>query len=206
MMPEPDEAQFTCIGCGESVPVGSDLCPGCRHPFREPIPAASPEEWLWIPEDPPEPRARKIPAIRIGTAMILVAVIAVCLGAFTIGPDPTLGVLVTLGLLPASLRVSYLSAIRAAEGRPMSRDDKILSYFATAGSTILIAASSMVAFGMTCMGIVGGRQDDSLGYWGGGAAAVVVGVILIRILLKWSGDEDRRARDWERLRKRRSGR
>ncbi|WP_435007817.1 hypothetical protein P12x_005082 [Tundrisphaera lichenicola] len=48
-MPELDKAHFTCIGCGASVPVGSDLCPGCRHRFAGPDEGPSPARPLTAP-------------------------------------------------------------------------------------------------------------------------------------------------------------
>ncbi|WP_435007819.1 hypothetical protein P12x_005084 [Tundrisphaera lichenicola] len=211
MMPEPDETHFTCIGCGESVPVGSDLCPGCRHPFREPIPATSPEEWLSIPDEASRMQAIKAPTIGIGTAMIPIAMVAVCLGAIL--ASPILGVFASLGILPASIRTANVSARRRAQGFPLGVIEKFATFVMTIGAAYLVAFASLAAylvafaslftFVVTCfpIGILslgGGPRNQAMGvYLGVGAGLIVaifVGISLSRLLLRTYHRESRSER------------
>src|SRR5262249_40881623 len=123
------------------IPEGSDLCLGCRHQFREPAPVPTASS---IPGVPPPRSVARSPTFRVGTAMVLIAVVALCFGA--ISADPLLGVLTCLILLPASFRVAWISASREAGDQPLSWGGKILSFITTAGSVLMIVAFSTATF------------------------------------------------------------
>ncbi|WP_435007816.1 hypothetical protein P12x_005081 [Tundrisphaera lichenicola] len=55
-MSRADQSQFTCIGCGASVPLGAEVCPGCGHRFASFDSWPVPDPWRYTPK----PRSRPI--------------------------------------------------------------------------------------------------------------------------------------------------
>ena len=181
-MSEPEGIRFACIGCGALNEAGAETCIGCGHSFAGPLPAALPDPSRPPPAPPPvrrpvpppnlyEPPAPRVgpPTIRIGTMMAIIAVIAVHLGAFA--ANTSLGVVASIGLLPASIRLALVVSRRAAEGRPMRVQDQWLSFLLTFLSSYLVAFSAIIAFGLTCFPIGVSGLDIQFavgpGWWSG---------------------------------------
>ena len=97
-MAEADEIQFACIGCGTMNPAGAEVCAGCGYRFAGPEfttlapPAYSPPSrpTPFDPYDPPLGPIAPPRTFRIGTGLVIIAVIAVCLAAWH--ADPSLGI------------------------------------------------------------------------------------------------------------------
>jgi len=152
-MSEPDEVRFACIGCGEWNPAGAEVCAGCGHRFAGPD--LTPPVPVWIPprpsENPYEPPASPIApprTIRIGTILVFIALIAVCLGALR--ENIALGVAAILSLTPSAIRTPLVARRRQAEGRPMDFWDQVHSFLITMLSTWAVAISTVIAFFATC--------------------------------------------------------
>jgi hypothetical protein len=205
-MPEFGDIQFACIGCGAMNPAGAEVCSGCGHRFREPTfvpppPASMPDPYegpRWPsassnPYEAPRSRVGTAPTFRIGTAMVLIAVVALCLGAFSSGVVE--GSLVTVGLLPATIRTFYIAGRREDEGWPMSLGGKLATFFATIGAMILVVFSSILAFGLTCFPVGMTSGDLGLALGAGIIAALATAVGLTYALIKMSRTGAQRERD-----------
>jgi hypothetical protein len=197
-MSEPEEIRFACIGCGALNPAGAEACSGCGHRFREPTPVPSPPVSPANFYEAPRSRVDRAPTFRIGTAMVLIAVVAFCLGAFAAGIGQ--GVLVTMGLLPATIRTFLVAGWREAEGRPMSTERKVLTFISTIGGLILIAVSSIIAFGVTCFPIGMSGGDAGLAIGAGLLSALGAAIGLTWALLRAGRAGARREQDRESIR------
>jgi hypothetical protein len=216
-MAEPEEIQFACIGCGAMNPAGAEACSGCGHRFGGPgfVPASAsasaplpapgsgrsalpPPVRFLDPFDPPVARVARTPTFRIGTAMGVIAVVGVGLGAFA--ASPYLGYLVAVGLVPATIRTILVAGRREAEGRPMRPADQSMSFLLTFGAVYLILVASLIAFGVTCIPI-GSAMSNTFpgGLWlafgVGLIAAALTATGLAWGMLKASRDRDRKQRD-----------
>ena len=80
---------------------------------------------------------------------MFIAVLAVCLAAFR--SDVSMGIFLSVSLIPASIRTPTIAMGRRAEGRPMAPSDVILSFIMTVLATWVVAASSLIAFLVTCL-------------------------------------------------------
>ncbi len=85
-MPEPDEIQFQCIGCGAMNPAGAVVCMGCGHTFGgleagPPLSSSRPRRRtiqeiqgeyreLASPYDPPQARRTDGPGPSIGSFLL----------------------------------------------------------------------------------------------------------------------------------------
>ena len=204
-MSEPEEIRFACIGCGALNPVGAEVCSGCGHRFAgtdivstPPSAVPPPVRRPPTPErfyEPPKARVAAPTTFRIGTAMAIIAVIAVCLGAFA--ADLTLGIITTLGLLPATIRTFIVSATRQAEGRPMSLGGQITTFCLTILSVILIVISSAIAFCVTCLPVGLGSNSLEVAVGVGILAALGAAFLVIRGLLRLGRS---RAQDRDQIR------
>jgi hypothetical protein len=197
-MSEPEAIQFACIGCGAMNPAGAEACSGCGHRFREPTPVPAPLVLPTNPYEAPRSRVAGAPTFRIGTAMVLIAVVALCLGAFAAGIAQ--GILVTMGLLPATIRTFYIAGRREHEGRPMSTERKVLTFISTVGGVILILFSSIIAFGVTCFPIGMSGGDVGFAVWAGVVAALGAAGGLTYALIKASRAGAQRELDRETIR------
>ncbi|WP_435007820.1 hypothetical protein P12x_005085 [Tundrisphaera lichenicola] len=208
MRPEPDETPCTCISCRAMNPPGAEVCSGCGHRLRDPIVSQPPTDWLQNPYEAPRTSLDRMPALRIGTVMVLVAVFAVCLGAMM--ASPPFGVFISVGILPASIRTAYLADLRRSRGGSSQFFDPVSTFLVTFGAAYLVGFASLIAFGVTCFPIglmtLGNNLNNPefLGvYFGVGLGLVVaifVAVWLSRFLLRAGrrGSGSDRFRDWGR--------
>jgi hypothetical protein len=197
-MSEPEAIQFACIGCGAMNLAGAEACSGCGHRFREPTAVPAPLVLSTNPYEAPKSRVAGAPTFRIGTAMALIAVVAFCLAAFAAGIAQ--GVLVTMGLLPATIRTFYIAGRREDEGRPMTIERKVLTFISTVGGTILIVFSSIVAFGLTCFPIGMSGADLGFAVFAGIIAALGAAGGITHALIKASRTGAQRELDRETIR------
>jgi hypothetical protein len=201
-MSEPGEIQFGCIGCGTMNPAGAEVCAGCGYcfagpdlmsptrPIERPRPRPTP---LLNPYEPPSVPIAPPTTFRIGTGLVIIAVIAFCLAAFR--ADVSLGVAVTMLILPGTIRTPLVAARRRLEGRPMSVGEQVGTFMMTGLATLGVALSSLIAFVLTCLpsGLVTGNIGVALMV--GGLGALVCGVWLTRAFLKIGQENMARERE-----------
>jgi hypothetical protein len=199
---EPGEIQFVCIGCGAMNPAGAEVCAGCGHRFAgpdlmsatRPIMAPRPRPApLLNPYEPPSTPISVPRTFQIGTGLVYIAVIAVCLGAFR--ADVSLGVASVVLLMPATIRTSMAAGRRRSEGRPMGFGEQVETFMLTGLATVGVAISSVIAFVVTCFpsGLATGNIVVALVI--GAAGALVCAIWLTRVFLGIGRDNAARERE-----------
>jgi hypothetical protein len=118
-------------------------------------------------EKPTAPAGREEPArrtVQLNTLMLLIAVIAVCLGV--LHEAPGLGIVLVILVIPALARTIGGARRRQALGRSMSWDERFLNFFASLGIVIVIEVAAAIAFVATCTptGIVAANAMDLYGF------------------------------------------
>jgi hypothetical protein len=208
-MSEPGEIQFVCIGCGTTNPAGAEVCAGCGYRFAgtdivstprriDPIdrPRSRPAPLL-NPYEPPTPPISPPTTFRIGTILVFTAVVAVCLAMFR--ADISLGVFVTLMLMPAAIRTPFVAARRRRDRRPMSVGEQVGSFLMTALVTWLTAISGAIGFVATCVPSGLMTQNIAVGLTVGAIGAIACALFIIRFFLKLSREnlaKEREIRYW----------
>lgn len=173
-MPEPEPILFSCIGCGALNPPDARACSGCGHVFGGPdlLAPAGPGPILPAPRPRPgNPSAAPVargPGLQISTVMLLVALVAVCVWGFTIHTG--WGILVSLGVIPASTQVALLTARGRREGRPLPIGDKVGLFFLFGVLTYRSACVAMAAFALACVPIGLVSDNIPVTFLGGGLA------------------------------------
>ncbi|WP_435007821.1 hypothetical protein P12x_005086 [Tundrisphaera lichenicola] len=126
-----------------------------------------------------------MPTLRISTVMILIAVVAICLGAIL--TSLVFGVLFTFGVLPASIRTAYLSDLGRFHRKPLGPDEKLATFLTTLGTAYLVSFASLIAFGVTCFPIgivsIGSKPNNPDFVWvyaGVGLGLVVAIFVAVR--------------------------
>ena len=152
-MSESGEIQFVCIGCGTPNPVGAEVCAGCGHRFAgsdvllpSPVPTRLPR-----PPDPFEPPVARVApprTLRIGSILLFIPVVAVCLVAFR--SNTPLGIIAVVSLLPPTIRTILVTTRRRALGYPMVFHEVVATFLATLLATWGLVVSSLIAFCITC--------------------------------------------------------
>lgn len=170
-MPDPEEARDTCAGCGASNPTGSEACSGCGRRFAGPdlVPEGRNAPTPRPVANPCEAPSAPVTAywnLRIGTAMMLIAVVACCLGALR--ANIAFGIAVSLSLVPASILTPLFAVRRRSEGRAMDWSEQVYTFAITMICSWLVSIASSIAFLATCFPV--GMASNSL------AAGLIVGV------------------------------
>jgi len=93
----------------------------------------------------PKPKFRRV---TYGSAMMVIATVAVCLAP--VRDAPGLSVVFALILIPATTRAILHIEGRKADGRPMIITDKVLAYVNSTAIMIAILVVASVAFVVTC--------------------------------------------------------
>jgi hypothetical protein len=81
--------------------------------------------------------------------LLVIAVIAVCLGVWQ--AQPVLGVIVAVIVLPALGYTSVIAFQSASKGRPMAVSEKLNRFLAALVGVVVILFAALVAFCMTCV-------------------------------------------------------
>jgi hypothetical protein len=177
---EPDEIRFACIGCGTYNPANAEVCAGCGHRFAGPdviakVRVVLPPRPSENPYEPPSAPIAPPRTFRIGSLLVWIALIAVCLGAFR--ENIALGILATISFVPPAIWTSIRSGSRRAEGRPMNIVDQLQTFSIALFGTWGIVFSSSVAFCVTCFGA--GITTNSFGF------ALALGVVVAVGIAAW---------------------
>jgi hypothetical protein len=167
-----------CLNCGAKNPAIEEHCQECGRP-------------LAIVIGPPA----KIRRLGLGTLMLLIAEVAVCLAVMR--ELTGLGVLMLLVLAPAHVRTVVAVARRKADERPMTWEETLAAFVASMGLMVVIGVAAGIAFGMSCfVGFWGGAGLHSLwpsqgpyeglawGLFGGVALGSLAALFVIVVLLR----------------------
>lgn len=150
-----------CPHCAARNSANGDRCGTCGHPLT-----------LYI--GPPEHLPRRLD---LGSLMILIALIAVCLGV--VREIPVLGVLLLAVTVPALLRTFVWIARVKGDGLPMLWPEKLGAFAASAGIVWLILTGTGAAFAFAfTLGTLAGAavQTVLVGSPAGGAIVPFVSV------------------------------
>ncbi len=126
----------------------------------------------------------------VGSLMLLVASVGVGLGLFR--ALPLLGAVVLLLIPPALVRTMAATSQREGDGRPMSRDERMATFFSSLGITLGVLVCSLLAFAIVMMpagsiAMGSGRRGMTIAL---GVAVTVggsVGCLLLRKLWPYKG-------------------
>ena len=173
---------WSCSQCGAANSATAGSCWLCRISLvRQAEPAAG----------APAAPARAAGAGRtfgLSSLMILVALIAVCLGVRR--ESPGLGIALAVVSTPAMVRTVFAARRREITGRPMSTGEKAVAFLGSIGVVVTVCAASGAAFVATCFPIglatfnvsSGGGGGIVLAFGLGILAAIAVAALLFRRL------------------------
>lgn len=199
---------FVCPACGASNRPQSNSCFLCGHaldaakaetitgPPRPPISFGSTE--LINPYAPPASEIARPLSFRISSLLMVIAVIAVCLGVAH--ENLVLGIILAMAIVPALIYTVIVVQKRGAGGNPLGVADKVTTFLVAIGGVMIVEFSSLVAFCMTCypIGFVSVSAAGGLGlivaFGIGGLAAIVTAVYATRLLLSARSQNQRVAR------------
>jgi hypothetical protein len=121
------------------------------------------------------------PTFQISSLMLLIAVIAVCAGAWHAGT--VAGLALVVAVVPALLYTTFVAFESAAAGRPMAVVEKVGSFVVALAGVVLVGIAALIAFCVTCFpaGIV--TRNIGLGLVVGGTAGVAAAAYMTRSLL-----------------------
>jgi hypothetical protein len=179
-MPEPDGIWFLCPLCGASNRPENAACFLCGHRLHPP----GPDE---AKTDGPGPRTAPtaLPApglsFRISSLLLVIAVIAVCLGV--VRENTVLGIALSVAVAPALVYTTLVADRRKARGTSMSVPETVATFLAALAGVVVIAVSTVIAFCVTCLPVGLTSQNIFLGSVIGILAAVAALVLSTRFLL-----------------------
>jgi hypothetical protein len=90
-------------------------------------------------------------AVHISSVMLVIAMVAVCLGV--LHEAPGLGILLIVLMVPALVRTLVGAARRKAKGHSMTPAEKLFTFFGSLGIVIVIGLAASIAFVTTCFPI-----------------------------------------------------
>ncbi len=196
-----DGIWLVCPECGASNRPKGTFCFLCGHGLdtarpetsigapRSPISFTSPE-----PIDPYQPPTTFVPtplSFRISSLLMVIAVIAVCLGVWH--EEPVLGIILAVVVAPALVYTVIVAAKSKARGRRMAVFEKVGTFLAAIVGAVVIAVSAIIAFFVTCfpVGIVtlgaAGTATWIIALVSGGTAAVAAAAYMTYRLLTRKG-------------------
>lgn len=167
-MPDRKPRILLCPHCGAENGAEAALCGACHQSL---VLVIGPE----VLSRPPGPR----PSFRLGSLMLLIALVAVFLGL--VREEPTLGLLFLI-VVPAFVHTLHTAALRRSSGVPMSLLEKLGLFFGSSAATfatlwLVGIASSIVFFGTYLVSVAVGAQAPP------GSAAFRNGPVLFGLVL-----------------------
>ena len=196
-----DGIWFVCPECGASNHPRATACFLCGH-FLD---TARPETRTGAPKSPASPTSPELvnpykpsttllsPALafRISSLLMVIAVIAVCMGVAH--ENVFFGILLAVAVAPALGYTFIVAARRKAKERPMAVFEKVSTFLAAIVGVVMIAVSAVVSFFVTCIPVgyatVGAAEDSGLiiALVIGGTAAVAAAAYMTYYLLHRKG-------------------
>ena len=164
-MPSPtdsrtDPAPFMhCPECGSQVRAGEERCWLCHAQ----LPAGQRGRESFRAEDGPvagsparndsRPSAAASQQFSLATILLVITLIAVCLGVLRISPG--FGIAVLVFAVPALIRTVVVGAQVKSVGQRLSIGEKLTAFAASLGIMILVGIAGVVAFQIACWGTCG---------------------------------------------------
>ncbi len=139
------------------------------------------------PYAPPTSGSAPNVTFRISSLLLVIAIIAVCLGVAH--ENLVLGIILAVAVVPALVYTVILVEKRSAGGNPMAVADKVTTFLVAIGGVVIIEFSSLVAFCMTCypIGAAGFAANSAvgliIGLVVGGIAGIAAGAYATKLLL-----------------------
>jgi len=170
-MAPPDPIGLDCPECGAANWAGETTCFLCGHGLD----TARPETRTGAPKSPALPTSPELvnpyappttfvsPALtfRISSLLMVIAVIAVCLGVAR--ENLFLGIFLAVVVAPALMYTVIAAARSRASGMPRAVFEKVSTFFAALVGVVVIEVSALIAFCMTCVPV--GYATLAAGYW-----------------------------------------
>jgi hypothetical protein len=184
------EHREVCPDCGALARAGETTCFLCGQRLG----GAESKQTIGLAatESPSAPW----PTFHISSLLLLIALVALCLGVGH--EEPALGIALAVVVLPAAGYTTVIAFRSAATGRPMSVFQKLWSFGGAMTGVMAIEFASLVAFCITCVptGFVAmsaGEKGIIVAVVVGGIAAVAAGAFMTRYLLTMRSRGKRRA-------------
>ncbi len=180
-MSQPQLSASLCPDCGAAIRPDTAACWLCRRPLvitAELVEGGTPPKSAFVAAN------RANPALfSLETLMLVITLIAVCLGVIMAAPG--LGVVVALVAGPALVRSLVAGYQERQAGTPMTLGDKLLTFVASTGVSLAVLVTGWTAFAAACMGscFVAAGIDE----FGGGAWFRVNGDSIFFVLFAVSG-------------------
>lgn len=110
--------------------------------------------------------------------MMIMTLIAVCMGAFTVAPG--LGILISVLATPALIRTVVVSMRQREQGIAPSPGDKFMLFVASLGALITAGMVAIAVFFGTCVAFCfGAMAMDGNGFFTGGGSEAFIWVFII---------------------------
>ena len=145
-----------CPHCGARLAPGAASCFLCHARVAGTEGAAEPPR---VPE--PDAQALAGRSLHLGSLMLVIALIAVCLGV--IQQAPGVGVPLAIGSGLALARTARVSRRRRLAARPLTTADALYTFLASLALITIAGTSALVAFCVTCFPIGAGLFDSPFG-------------------------------------------
>ena len=150
-----EKLAWLCPECGAANRVGETTCFLCggRSGTDSPAQAGAKSFNPYAPPSvsyaPPAVSVPLRPSFHISSMLLIIAVIAVCLGVWQ--AQPLLGVIVAVIVVPALGYTSVIAFQSASKGRPLAVSEKLNRFLAALMGVVVILFAALVAFCMTCV-------------------------------------------------------
>ncbi len=172
-----------CFLCGQRLDTaGSGVKPGA------PLAPAAPAFHEYVnPYSPPPDSVSPALSFKISSLLMVIAVIAVCLGVAH--ENLILGIIQAVAVAPALAYTVIVAARNKARGRPMAIIDKVHTFLLAIVAVVVIAVSAIIAFVVTCFPVgyavinTGGTGTWIIALVIGGIGAVAAAVFMTRFFL-----------------------
>jgi hypothetical protein len=196
-MARSEENRLVCPQCFSSNHPGDIICFLCGHALdtsmptmetgdpKSPTPSIAPESVN--PYAVPAGGYSPAVTFRISSLLLVIAVIAVCLGVAH--ENVVLGIILAVVVVPALVYTVIVVEKRKVAGIPMAALDKSVVFLVAIGGVLIIEFSAVVAFCMTCIPIGSVSFDANsgvgviIGLIVGGIAGIAAGVYATYLLV-----------------------
>jgi len=194
---------LVCPECGASNRAGETACFLCGHGLdalrpetRTGVPKAPTSPDVVNPYEPPTTFVSPLTS-RISSLLMVIAVIAVCLGVAH--ENLVLGIIQAIAVAPALVYTVIVAAQSTARGRPMAVFKKVSTFLAALVGVVVIAVSAFIAFFVTCLSVGIASEAGYIGrdwdlkslvtacVYGGGTAAIAVAAYMTYFLVTRKG-------------------
>ena len=191
MMSQSDGIWYICPACGASNPSTSIVCFLCGRSLdatREesvaespatPISFSSPESPN--PYAPPASDLSRRVTFPIGSLLMVIAVIALCLGVAR--ANLVLGIVFAGAVVPAIIYSEIVAAKRKGSGISMTIRDRLVTFLIGIAGVYAVVTSAMVAFLTTCVPVAFVTEGSGAALLIGGMAAIAAAAFAIYLLL-----------------------